>query len=810
MRSIFAILVFTIASFNSLFAGTVSASITGKVVNNEQKVLPKIVMTLWKENDSSSFKIAVTESNGQFELINIPSGNYWIESSGIGYKSDTTKVFEVAEKEVNLPTITLKPQVKSLDGVTTVAKIKKPFIEVKADKTIINVESSINATGSNALDILRKSPGVSIDKDDNISLKGKAGVIVYIDGKQTYLDNATIASILRGTQSTNIESIEIISNPSAKYDAAGNAGIINIKMKKSKKLGTNGSVAAGFNYGYTPKTNATITLNNNNKKTNYFLLYGFENGNNQNFQNFFRQQGTGEYNQSAVNNSNGIAHNYKLGVDYKLNDKHTFGAMVNGNYNDGYWTNISRAEIGKIGLPYNQLLLASNKIDAVKNSRNANINYKFADTNGTSFNIDIDGGMFNSTSRSYQPNRYQNLDGSLINELIFKNSTPTDINIFTIKADYERNFYRGKLGFGAKSSFVNTDNDFKFYNVINSVDELSKDNSNHFIYKENVNAAYANYNRKLSKKIDGQFGLRLEQTNSVGELTSLKANSDTTVKRTYTNLFPSASFSYTRNAKHSFALSLSRRITRPSYQDLNPFENKLDELTYEKGNAFLRPQYAYSSELTHTFMGFLNSTFSFSRITDLYTQITDTASGSRAFITQKNIANSNVWGLNIGAPLPIKKWWFGYVSLGANYTATNANFDGNIIAIKYPSANLYSEHNFTLPKNYSASVSGWYAIPGYWGGTFKTKSLGAMDLGVQKNFMSGKLVTKVSMTDVFWSSRWRGISDFAGLYFDANGGNESRQLRLNATYKFGSNQVAKARDRKTGLSDEADRIKGGK
>jgi iron complex outermembrane recepter protein len=800
-------------SFCLLFTFSITikaATIKGTIKNTANIGVDKAAISLFDAKDSSLVISTLSSSDGSWELKDIAMANYFIYTSATNSEIDSTQIFTVNAEVFTMPTITLKNAIpkapKKIDGVIVAAK--KPMIEVRADKTIVNVESSINAAGSNALDILRKSPGVVVDKDDNISLKGKSGTIVYIDGKQTYLDNATIASILKGTQSSAIESIELISNPSAKYDAAGNAGIINIKMKKNKKLGTNGNVTAGLNYGYTMKENFSLSVNNNNKRTNIFGLYSVENGQNENYINFLRNQGGQTYLQKSKDISNGLSQNFKLGADYKINDKNTFGAMVNGNTNNGEWITNTNTKIGSEGSAPNKLLIASNNVPANSVNVNANINYKFADTNGRSLNIDVDAGNFTKRANSYQPNEYRNInDGSLIEKLIFKNNTPIDINIYTAKADYEQNAWKGKLGFGAKTSFVNTKNNFLFYNVVASGDSLNNDRTNQFTYKENVNALYTSYAKTINEKWNWQAGLRMEQTNSDGLLTSVQSNNNVSVPRSYIDFFPTAGISWNINPKHSLGLSFSRRITRPSYQDLNPFENKLDELTYQKGNAFLKPQYAYSTDLNYTLMQFLSIGLNYTRTIDLFAEITDTALGAKSYITTRNLANSDNYGINIGSPLPIKKWWFGYINLGFNYIATQANFNGNKINLKYPSYNFYMENNFTLPKNYSLSVSGWMANPGYWGGTFKTKTLGAMDIGVQKTLLNKKMTVKLALTDIFWSSRWRGISDYAGLRLDANGGNESRQLRLTVSYRFGSNSVQASRERSTGLSDEENRIK---
>jgi iron complex outermembrane recepter protein len=795
------------------FINGFAADVTGKVIAKNNATLSKAAVSLFSKTDSSLVQSTLTNDDGTFQIANVADGSYFVYTTAFQFVTDSSEVFTISGSNYALPTIQLKAaeksKPKSIDGVSVVAK--KPFIEIKADKTVVNVENSINAAGSNALDILRKSPGVTVDKDDNIALKGKSGVLVYIDGKQTYLDNATIVSILKGTQSSAIESIEIISNPSAKYDAAGNAGIINIKMKKNKRLGTNGSVTAGLNYGNTLKENFNISVNNNNKRTNIFGLYNMDRGAYDSYINFFRNQGGQSYEQRSTNVNKNFSHNYKVGADYKLNSTKTFGVILSGNYDAGSWNSFSKTNISREGFPIDSVLVATNELPARKNNINANINYKYEDTTGRTLNIDLDAGNFFNRGNSYQPNIYQNLNGNTLSQFIFKNNTPIDINIYTAKADYEQNKWKGKLGFGVKSSFVNTSNDFQFYDVIGNVDQLNLQRSNHFTYKENVNAAYVNFNTAFRKKFTTQLGLRAEQTNSQGTLTSAQVgNNDTTVNRNYINLFPTASISYEKNSSHSFGLSFSRRIQRPSYQDLNPFENKIDELTYQKGNAFLKPQYAYSTDLTYTLFQMASIGLNHTYTKDLYAEITDTANGARAYITNKNLASSNNFGINISTPIPVRKWWFAFVNFGANFIKTKANFNGNLIDIKYPSMNFYAENNFTLPRDWAASVSGWWAMPGYWGGTFKTNNLGSMDIGLQKTFLQKKMTAKLSFTDVFWSTKWRGISDYAGLRLDANGGNESRLLRLSVSYKFGSNTVQKARQRETGLSEEADRIKKGK
>jgi iron complex outermembrane recepter protein len=772
------------------------------------KPLSFVTVLLLKSIDSSLVKGDITNDKGLFSFEKIEYGNYIITSSNIGYQKFYSEKISLNANNENInQTINLLPSSKTMKEVKIINK--KPMIEVKADKTVFNVEQSINAAGSNALDLLRKSPGVRVDKDDNIEMRGKNNVLIYVDGKPNYLGSKDLAAVLKNMQASDIESIELISNPSAKYDASGNAGIINIKLKKNKKFGTNGTINAGFAHGRRyPKYNLGLQLNNRNKNINLFGNYSINFGQNLNDQNFKRTQNERQFDFKAENVNDDITHSAKFGLDYYVDDKNVIGFMVNGSLTDGLFKSKSKTFINDVNAPIDQVMNASNKMPATRFNGSLNLNYKFEDTLGRSLNMDVDYGIFDSKAKSYQPNTYWNPSETAIqSQAIFSNNTPTTINIYAFKADYEQILWKGKMGIGIKTAYVKTDNDFQFYDVVNEVETLNDKRSNHFVYNEFVQAAYINYSRQVNQKLSTQLGLRAEQTNSTGALSSAKAGKNDTVKRAYLNLFPSAGFSYELNKKHSLGMTYSRRIDRPSYQDLNPFENKLDELTYEKGNAFLRPQYTNSYDLTHTFMQYFTTAISYSRIKDMFMQTTDTTEISKTYITQKNFATMSITGINVSFPIPVKKWWMIYANIAYNHNDLQANFEGRKLRNVYNVYSMYADNTFTLPRNWSLNVSGWFSGPSYWGGTFKTKPMGSMDIGLQKQFMNKKLNVSLSVSDVFATQRWFATSNFAGLYVKGNGNWESRQAKINLTYRFGSNQVAKQRDRKSGASKESERIK---
>ena len=391
----------------------------------------------------------------------------------------------------------------------------------------------------------------------------------------------------------------------------------------------------------------------------------------------------------------------------------------------------------------------------------------------------------------------------MIEAKLYKNNTPINIDINTLKLDYEMRFQGGTLGLGGKYSDVKTKNVFDFYNVGPTYDNIDVDRSNKFNYTENVNAVYVNYNRQFGKQWGLQTGLRMENTVSEGDLISYRPQSDNNVKRNYTDFFPSAALTYSLNQSNAFNLTFSRRIDRPSYQDLNPFENKLDELTFQKGNAFLRPQYTNSIEFTHTFKSRYNTTVGYSHVVDYRAQIIDTADNNRSFITQKNLATQNIFNINFSAPVTITKWWNLFATLNAYRSEYKANFGpGKVINITTTAMTLYGQQTFTINKEWTIENSGWFNSPSVWGGTFKNKAMGGMDIGVQKVLFNGNGNIKFSYTDVLQTMRWSGVSDYGAAYVRANGDWESNTFRINLTYRFGKKQVKAARQRKVSSEEE--------
>ena len=788
--------------------------ISGTVKDQQGKPVSGSTVSLLNAKDSSVVKLAASNNDGQYSFNAIKAGKYLVSITHVGYANSYSPGFEVSGSgETNVPGVALNKLAAELKGVTVTSK--KPMVEVKADRTILNVEGTINSTGNDALELLRKSPGVTIDKDDNISLSGKNGVQVYIDGKPTPLTGTDLSNYLRSLQSSQIESIELITNPSAKYEAAGNAGIINIRLKKNKTFGANGSVNAGWNVGTYAKYNSGFALNYRNNKFNVFGNYNYNKGKNENHINLYRTTSAdSSFDQHSIMVNDNESHGFKAGVDYYATPRSTIGVMANGTFSNNAFNNTSQTDIAYMpSKVVDRLLIADNSSNGTRSNMNFNLNYRYADSTGHELNVDADYGFYNSNNNQHQPNNIYDPSGTdLKQQEVYNIHTPSQIDIYSVKADYEQNFKKGKLGYGGKISYVKTDNTFQRFFETGS--GSLEDNHNNFDYTENINAGYVNYNRQF-KGIMVQAGLRAENTHSKGHSVGFRydydvsenVTIDSSLDRNYTDLFPSASITLNKNPMKMWSFSYSRRIDRPSYQNLNPFEFNLDKYTFQRGNPNLQPQYTNSFSVTNIYKYKLTTTLNYSHVKDVFAMIPKTE-GTKAFITNENVANQDIVSLNISMPFQYK--WYGLFFNANTYYSqfkgqgTGYNVDANVFSF-----NLYAQQTFKLSKTTTAELSGFYTAPSIWQGAFKTKSLGSLDAGVQQTLFKGKVTAKASFSDLLNTFHWSATNQTTGQTILANGGWESRQFKINLNYRFGNSKIKQARQHKSSIEEENQRTQGG-
>lgn len=806
LRQQLLVAIFTAACIHA--AGQEKANVNGIVSDDRGQPLHNATVTLLQYPDSSLAATAITDEKGFFEITGILPGKYLLSFSMAGFQTAFSSVPALHPlQRFYAGQIRLTPARKELQGVTI--RATRPVLQVKPDRTVFNVAGSVSSTGSNGIELLQKMPGIQVDEKGRISLKGKMGVRIYVDGRMVQLTGDDLAAYLRSINSNDIEAIEIITAPGAKYDASGNAGVINFRFRKNTSLGMNGSVTAGFIQGITPKGNGAANINYRNLQLNAFAGASFNTGQNEMDILCPREQKGILYDQHLLIITDTRNYNAKAGIDWFINPKKTIGIIATGNVSHDDWFSNSYTDIYE-GNPrvYTQSLIALNNTPRKRTSINTNFNYRYADSTGRELNVDVDYGLFQGRAHAYQPNYYKHA-GNPVSEIITSNNMPTTINIYTARADAARPLFRGKLGLGARISYVATRNSSDLFNMINGSMMPAADRSFGFDYKENVNAAYLSYQRQWGENWSLQAGVRAEQTNSRGVLARRDGieQADNDIKRSYLDLFPSATVAYTVNKKSILTLMYTRRIDRPVYQDLNPFELKVDELTWLKGNSFLLPQYTNTLELAHTWNNQLTTSLGYSQVSNFAAEITDTL-GNTTFAQQKNIAKQRMVSLSISATVEVARFWKVAGNAWGNYQDFQGGTQTSQLDVQAWCYGMSMQHNFTLGKGFSAELTGWFNGPGLFGPVFRTRSMGAMDAGFQKLVLQDKGSIRIGITDILRTGAiWRARNDYNGLLLNIHAVSETRTFRVTFSYNFGNRSVKAARQRETGMETEKNRIK---
>lgn len=798
-------------------AQTTGGKIVGTVSTADQKPIEAATISLLKATDSSEVKISVSDQAGKFQFEDIPLGKYLVLVTAIGHqRAYLAAELSSARYPLQLAPIELADRTESMAGVTITAK--RPPIEVRAGRTVVNVDASPTNTGLNVLEILEKSPGVSVDNDGNVSLKGKSGVLILIDGKQTYLSGTQLASFLKSIQSSSLDQIEIMTNPPAKYDASGNAGVINIKTKKGTLKGMNGNVSLTYNQGFYPKYFGGANFNYRNDKLNIFGSY--DGGQWEGLgvlridRNFYKDDAfSGSSDQATERHNKSNWNNLKVGMDYNFSKKDVAGFVITGSTNP--WKNWQNS-YSNLRDPDGQLntLFLSDAFNGNKTKNiNGNFNYKHTfDSTGREISVDLDKGYYRSdgtnllTTRIFDANNEQKG-----NTIFLEGNLPSEINIHTAKTDYVHPFNKNtKLELGLKTAFVNTDNNVLYQRDIGSGWTTDLQRTNHFVYKENVNAAYAILTTTV-KKWEFTGGLRVENTNASGT----QRLNDSSFTRHYTNLFPNAGAVYTISDKHQLSFAYSRRIRRPDYGDLNPFTFFLDSLTYGQGNPYLQPEFSNRAELSHTYNKFLTTTFSFTQTDDIITQILKQNTEKKTtFQTSENFARMQQFGVSISANRQLVKWWNLNVYAGVFSNIYNGLYnDGtNNIPVRISVGNFTGNlsNSFSFAQTWNGEISGWFnSNPSE--GLLIGRAMGAVNAAIARQIMKKKATVKFSVNDIFRTANFSGYSRYADVDVDISNDRrrDTRVFALSFSYKFGKNDIAPARRRNGGAGEEQSRIKSG-
>ncbi|MES1218936.1 MAG: TonB-dependent receptor [Bacteroidota bacterium] len=816
MRKTIVLFTFGLAIFSTnAIAQTGNGKISGTVIDGDAKTIVSATITLLRAKDSSVAKMSVADKTGKYSFDAVSFGKYLVGITAVGHQKSYSETIDLnsSNSNVTLKTIELVPQEKTIGGVTVVAK--KPLIEQKIDRTIVNVEASITNVGNSALEVLEKSPGITVDKDGNISLKGKQGVVVMIDGRPSYLSGADLANMLRNMNANQLEQIEIMTNPPAKYDAAGNSGVINIKTKKNKQFGYNGSLTTGFTQGRYSRYNEGANFNYRNGKINLFSNFNY-NSNHRGeelyiYRNFRESQNKNIisiFDQKSEMENNNKYYSGKIGLDYSASKKTTLGVVLSSYYNPSTWQSNTNTFIYNPSMVLTGQTKAFSKNDEKWKNFSANFNLRHTfDSTGQELTTDFDYIQYTSTSRQPLISSYYDNANHLtkIPDTLMGN-LPQNIYIYSGKADYTLPLKKGaKFEAGIKSSYVKTDNDANYDSIQNGLKVHDYNRSNHFVYEENINAAYVNFSKPFNKKWSGQLGLRLENTNAKGD----QLTTGVRFKRNYTQLFPTAYLQYTASEKNQFVLNYGKRINRPDYGDLNPFVHFLDRYTFEQGNPNIKPQFSHNIELTHTYKGFLNTTLNYSSTTDIIQQVIEqNEATNETFIKKANIANSKQVGISISAYKNITKWWSGNIYVNAYNNHFKGVVNNENISIGITGMMMQVQQQFKWGKGWSAEVSGFYRTKGLEGVIF-IQPIGQVNAGFGKQIMKNNGTVRLNFRDIFAGGVFKGYSKYGNVDAQFKDVNDSRAASISFTYRFNKGKLKAGSNRKTdGASDEQNRVKG--
>ncbi len=800
---------------SSVQAQTDLGTIRAKLVDEKNEPLAGSSVFLHRINDSSLIKSTMVNEQGLIEFEFIKPGDYFLKITELGkipFSSDRILITP-NQLNVELPVIRLELNTAiNLSEVTV--KADKPFIERQLDKMVVNVDNLISAAGSSAFEVLELSPGVVIDQNDNISLKGKPGVLVMINGKLSGISGRDLANYLRGLPANTIQKIELITNPSARYDAAGNAGIINIVMKKDQRIGTNGSLNLSYGQGMYAKTGEGITFNHRNKKINLFGSYNFAYRKAFSHLTLYRKflkQGAldGVYDQDNYITFPFKNHIGRTGIDYTVSSKTTIGAVLSGvsnRFNTSGDTHTDVLDKNEIKNSYH--FNTNRSTDQWFNyAANANLKHTF-DFTGKEITVDLDYAQYGNNTDQHFRTEFFNLDGSVgLPAYILLGDVRGRLNIKSAKADYRHPLKnKATLEAGWKSSLVTADNDLKYYDGSNGSVVLDPNQSNHFLYQENINAAYLNFSNSF-KKVNFQIGFRAEQTNTEGNQLTTQQKFDSG----YINLFPSAVINFKASGKQEWSLSVSRRLDRPSYRQLNPFKFFINNSTYSEGNPFLRPQYTYAYELGRTFNQKIITTLSYSLTKANITEVIFPAPDLEKITiqTNRNLAHFEFWGLNISAPASLAKWWNSVNNINIYYgvyTGSLANTNLNNGKLNF---NLSSNNSLTINDHgWTAEINGVYRAPENYG-FMQVRSNGGLSAGVQKTILKNQGTLRLNVSDLFYTQGARAVTTFRDYEETFSVVRETRMATLAFTYRFGNTKVPGARCRNGGAEEEKQRAGNG-
>jgi len=787
-------------------AQSTSGKIEGSVSNEKGEPLEYVTVLLRQPQDSVLVAGAITNAAGNYSFEPVAPANYILTLTFVGYRKQSMLIeLRDATSIYKAPAIILKEDANILGEV--VIRGQKPLVEQDGGKLILNVQNSIIAAGGSAAELLERAPGVSIDQNDQISVNGKTGVNVMIDGKLTYLPPAELATLLRSMSVNNIATIEVISNPSARYDATGNAGVINIKLKKNTQEGVNGSITAGAGYGRYGKANGSVNLNYRTKKWNHYLNYGYTF--NKRFNDFLtdrvslRNNGDPIYYTQQLDRIQRLpSHTWQAGSEWQWNTKNSIAITTSGSYNERNTDNNSFTQLKSAsGNEADSTFILTNDQRYRWHNISSSIGYKhlFAPA-GSEFSFDVDYSNYEfKLNDNFTIKQFEQTD-------IFKkqynvlSDQPSSFNIYTTRMDYTHRLNKQtSLETGVKFSYVNTVNEIIFTNNQNGQFETDLTRSTDFDYTEKVGAGYVTMKTKLLG-FDAQLGLRAEQTHYDG----FSKRAQLSIERDYFKLFPNITLNHSLQENYQFGFSYSYRIDRPAYNDLYPYVFYFDPFSAQKGNPALLPQFTHNFQFSQTIAKDFGINLGYST-TSQYIAFVILLNEDKVseYAIKKNFDAFQNYYLTVSAPVRINKNWMINSNINLFYNQYNTHFLDQVYDVGQFSGTATITQTITLPWNLTGEITTVYNAPNV-SGLIKTEALGSVNVGLQKKVFGKKGAVRLNVTDIFYTNRTRNSVVYPGFGIHFNNYPETRIIRLNFTYNIG--KTGEAMRKRNGQDEERKRV----
>ncbi|GHE28479.1 TonB-dependent receptor domain-containing protein [Sphingobacterium griseoflavum] len=760
-------------------------AVAGQVLSVDGAPVANVSIYLLSAKAAVVIKTSLTDEQGNYQINQVPKGEFMLQATSVGFETYTSPIFQTDDNLLKMETIQLLVEARSIGTVTVEGRV--PLVQQRDGKLILNVENSTLAAGNNALEVLQRAPGVSVDKDENLQLMGQQGVNVTIDGRQTFMSGEQLATFLKSMNGDQIKSVEVTTGRSAKDDAEGSVGTINITLKKNRLEGFNGTFLASAAHGQHFRGNSSLTLNYKKNNTTLFGNYGFTHNKRQFDLDLLRtiasEDLTRVFDQEASLIETNKTHNYKIGIEQRTSKRNTMLLQFSGDNDDEQSVNASRTQIGPRLGAVDSILHTVTDSRTPFNRYSINFNNEFRlDTLDGKLTLDLDWSAFRNRSNIDYDYQTAFPNGMLARSPEYwRTAMPVNINIYVGKVDFVKNIGKGKFESGVKYSQVKSDNDLTFEEYVDDIWQRFPRRQNHFVYTEQIAAAYVDYSREIGKA-SIKLGLRAEHTQSNAH----SITTDTINKRSYLDLFPSVSSSYSFNENNIVSLSYARKIARPNYRYLNPMPYYIDKFTFMLGNPYLRPQYTDGFTLNYTWMKMFNFTLGTDITNDaMLESLGQNVETGESWIQQQNLAKTLTSYLNINAPAQIGQFW----TMNNNLTGVYMHFKGEIAGDFANAGSLFfqgrSTNNFKLGKGIGAELSVNYNSPFLYN-VYKIHTRWGTDLGVNYNFKDQRNSLKLAVTDVFRTQQNNVSTNFAAFDSEFRQYNDNRVIRLTYTYKFGN------------------------